>query len=477
MIIILLLIVLIIVMNIIYKLSKNKTRQYVKDTNINSNIPPGQIRTLKRYSIGLPEGFDLNEEFQSAFNLMENSNDCIFITGKAGTGKSTLLQYFRQKTRKKVAVLAFTGVAAVNVNGQTVHSFFGFPPRFIQIENIRRRRNRELLKEIDTIIIDEVSMVRADLMDGIDYALRINRDKMNVPFGGVQVLFFGDLFQLSPIVDPEMRDVFDQRYRSPFFFSADIFTNFKLKYIELNKIYRQKDEKFISLLDRIRNKECTKESLSFLNERIKDKTSDDPCCCITLTTSNPGANEINRIRLDKIPAKEYQYQASIVDEFDESSYPTERCLRLKKGAQIMLIKNDPDKRWVNGTLGEVSDLSNNCIKASIDNKVYEIPKAKWEKIKYTYNEKEKKIEEEVMGSFEQYPIKLAWAITIHKSQGQTFDTVIIDLENGAFTHGQVYVALSRCKSLEGITLKRPVIYSDIIFDERIYEFRKKIIPV
>lgn len=427
---------------------------------------------MKRFSQGLPDNFELSEEFQRAFELMENSNDYIFITGKAGSGKSTLLQYFKEHTKKNVVVLAPTGIAAVNVGGQTIHSFFKFPPRFIQKENIRRRRNTGIFKKIDAIIIDEVSMVRADLLDGIDYTLRVNKDEMETPFGGVQIIFFGDLFQLPPVVEREMSDVLNTKYESPYFFSADVFNDIKLKYFELSKIYRQSGIEFVGLLDNIRNKRCQENDLAILNQQVI-KGAVNLANCIILTTTNNGANLINEDRLTRLTGKEYRYSANASGKFDEFSYPTEPCLKLKNGAQIMLIKNDSGKRWVNGTLAEVYNLADDCIKVIIDEKIYDVPRVKWEKIVYKYNKEKDKIEEKVMGTFEQYPVKLAWAITIHKSQGQTFDDVIIDLEYGAFAHGQVYVALSRCTRLEGIRLKRPIIYNDIIFDERIYGFREK----
>ena len=422
----------------------------------------------------LPKDIDFNDEFKAAFDLMENSSDSIFITGKAGTGKSTLLKYFKANTKKKIVIVAPTGVAAVNVGGQTIHSFFKFPPSIIQKDTIRRLRNSSVIEKLDMVIIDEVSMVRSDLMDGIDYSLRINRDEMKKPFGGVQMVLFGDLFQLCPVVEKEAKVLLDERYASPYFFSAKVFQKFTIKYVELSKIYRQSDSKFVGLLNRLRNKEHTDEDLDLLNERVKkDATTATSDTTIILTTTNSLASAINQERLAKLPGKEYAYEAVITGKFDESAYPTEMSLRLKKEAQIILIKNDPDKQWVNGTLAKIISLSKDLIKVDINGHTCEVPRVKWQKIEYSYNKEEDKIEEDIVGVFEQYPIKLAWAITIHKSQGQTFDKVVLDLGHGAFTHGQAYVALSRCTRLEGITLKRPVIHSDIIFDGRIYEFRDK----
>lgn len=422
-------------------------------------------------TVTLPDDLYFTDAFKGAFELFENSRDHIFVTGKAGTGKSTLLQYMRENTRKQVAVLAPTGVGAINVNGQTIHSFFHFPPSFIQKENIRRHKNKKLIKNLDALIIDEVSMVRADLMDGIDQSLRINRNTMNVPFGGVQMVLFGDLFQLPPIVDPAFARIFDTLYKTPYFFSSRVMETVPLKYVELTEIFRQKEEAFISLLNKIRHGEVDEDDFTRLNGRVDPRISLDSCTgCIILTTTNAAAGRINRKRLSHISSKEYVYEARIVDEFDERSYPVEARLKLKKGTQIMLVRNDEHKRWVNGTLATVEDLSFKKILIDVQGNRHEVPKVQWPKTKYSYNEKEKKIEEKVTGMFEQYPIKLAWAITIHKSQGQTFDNVIIDLGSGAFAHGQVYVALSRCTSFEGITLTQPVMHRDMVFDERIHAF-------
>ncbi|MFH1199103.1 MAG: DEAD/DEAH box helicase [Candidatus Omnitrophota bacterium] len=421
----------------------------------------------------LPRDLELNDEFVGVFNLIENTQESIFITGKAGTGKSTLLKYFKENTAKNIAVLAPTGVAAVNIGGQTIHSFFRFPPRLIQRDNIHKRRNSEIMQKLDVIIIDEVSMVRADLMDGIDYALKINRGQMNLPFGGAQMVFFGDLFQLSPVVESQARDILEERYGSPYFFSARVFNKLQLRYVELNKNYRQSDAQFIDLLNKIRNKAQRADDLELLNERVRRIIPQGSKHCVILTATNDRANAINAQKLAGLPGKEYEYEAAITKEFNESAYPAEYCLRLKEGAQIILIRNDPDKRWVNGTIAQIVHLSLDTIKVSVEGNIYEVLKSSWEKIEYEYNRAEDKIEEKVIGTFEQYPIKLAWAITIHKSQGQTFDNVIIDLGAGAFTHGQVYVGLSRCTSLEGIILKKPVTASDIIFDERVREFRNR----
>jgi ATP-dependent DNA helicase PIF1 len=424
----------------------------------------------RRVSQGLPDDFELSLEFARAFELMEKTDQCILVTGKAGTGKSTLLQYFLEHTKKQRIVLAPTGVAAINVNGQTIHSFFGFPPKFIQKETIRRRRNRKMIKRIDTVIIDEVSMVRADLMDGIDYALRLNRDRMDEPFGGAQVIFFGDLFQLSPIVSQEMSGIYADKYTTPYFFSADVFKDLIVSGVELTRIFRQTDRQFIDLLNNIRNNEHDEDDFALLNSRVNRHIGDELDHHVTLTTTNKDASHINQRRLAKLTGRQLEYEAGVENDFDESAYPTDCCLKLKVGAQVMMLRNDPEKRWVNGSIGIIRALTGNSISVDIDGSLYAVKPVEWQKIVYEYNKESDRIDEKVIGTFTQYPLKLAWAITIHKAQGQTFDNVVIDLGYGAFAHGQVYVALSRCTSLQGITLKRPVTDRDVVFDKRIHQF-------
>ena len=422
----------------------------------------------------LPAHLDMNDEFKAAFDLMENTKECVFVTGKAGTGKSTLLKYFKANTGKRIIVLAPTGVAAINVGGQTIHSFFRLPPKVIRKDTIKRLRDRSLIENLDMIIIDEVSMVRSDLMDGIDYALRLNRGRMKTPFGGVQMVFFGDLFQLSPVVENEARELLEERYPSPYFFSAGVFNDCHIRSVEMSNIYRQKDASFMELLNRIRNKEYAGEDLRILNERVrKDAALPGKDDTVILTTTNILADRINQDRLARLPGRAITYEARSSGKFEAPAYPCPASLKLKKGAQVILMKNDPAKQWVNGTLAKVVALSEDSVVVDIDGRICDVPVVKWQKIEYSYNEDEDKIEDEVVGVFEQYPIKLAWAITIHKSQGQTFDRVVIDLGSGAFTHGQLYVALSRCTSLEGISLKRPVMPGDIIFDKRIYDFKDR----
>jgi len=417
---------------------------------------------------------EINEDFKCALNMIEGRNENVYVTGNAGTGKSTLLKYLRATTKKNVVVLAPTGIAAINVSGQTIHSFFRLPPKLIKVEDIRSSRNAILFQKLDAVIIDEVSMVRADLMDGVDYSLRINRRKMNEPFGGVQMVFFGDLFQLPPVVKGrDLEDYFNEVYGAPYFFCSKVIRNNRIRCVDLRKIYRQSDGEFIKMLNSVRENNLTSDLLQRLNTRVvpnlENAARGD---YVTLTTTNQAAYGINETFLEAIPEKEYEYHAQVQGKFDQSDYPTEATLRLKKGAHIMLLRNDPSKRWVNGTLAKVSHLGEDRVGIDIDGSKYEVNKETWKKIEYYYDREENRIEERVIGSFEQYPIRLAWAITIHKSQGQTFERVYIDLGTGAFAHGQTYVALSRCTTFGGIKLRRPVESRDVIFDPRVYEFTK-----
>lgn len=428
-------------------------------------------KTLQATRISLSE-VQLTSEFKHALELLQNTNKHLFITGKAGTGKSTLLRYFRETTRKRIAVVAPTGIAAINVEGQTVHSFLRLPPRFLEKNDVRMAgKNRVTIQKLDALIIDEVSMVRADLMDAIDWSLRINRGRMDEPFGGVQMVFFGDLYQLPPVVDEELQQVFEQRYESPFFFSASVFKSIDLDYIELIRIFRQTDEAFVALLIRVRDNNCTAEDIQELNRRVINDNAEQGSAVI-LTTTNHGAAEINEQKLNQLESGPFEYEASISGKFDDS-FPTDRKLVLKRGAQVILLKNDQGKRWVNGTIAHIADLSKDSISIAIGDRTYYLQRERWEKSQYQWKAETDTIERETVGAFEQFPLKLAWAITIHKSQGQTLTDVVIDVETGAFAHGQLYVALSRCTSLSGIRLRTPIQFSDIIFDHRVMEFKNK----
>ncbi len=419
---------------------------------------------------------ELNEDFLSALDLIENTTDTFFVTGKAGTGKSTLLKYIYEHTKKKCALLAPTGVAAVNVGGSTIHSFFGLPPTLIKQGDIRPYpRKAKLLNSVELLIIDEISMVRADLMDAIDQSLKINRKNFLQPFGGVQMVFFGDMFQLPPVVQRgEVQNYFDERYGGAYFFNADVFKELKLKTIELSKIYRQDDIIFKSLLEDIRHNKLSDKNLDLLNHQVytgdMDELFNDGEPIILLTTNNYKAGYINSQKLELLPKKPLKYSAGVIDNFEESAFPTDKDLKLKVGAQIMMLNNDVKKRWQNGTLGTITKLSPVMIEVEIDGIHYEVEKYCWNKVEYRFNKEKGDIEEHIRGSFIQFPIKLAWAITIHKSQGKTFDRVIIDLDRGAFAHGQVYVAFSRCRSLNGIYMTVPLRQKDIIVDEKIKDY-------
>ena len=419
---------------------------------------------------------ELSKDFQFALELLEKEGRNLFITGRAGTGKSTLLSLLRNTTRKKSVVLAPTGVAALNVQGQTIHSFFGFPPRMFPRSEIKRRRDKKLFKNLELLIIDEISMVRADLLDHIDYFLRLNRENP-MPFGGLQVVFFGDLFQLPPVIaSQEESAIYESQYPTPYFFSAAVFrADFSMEMYELKKVYRQADRHFLRLLEGIRLNQADDEDLEDLNQRYIPAFEAE-AYYITLTARNATADQINLRKLEQIPEGEKRYPATVKGEFNPSLFPTDQVLRLKPQAQVMLLKNDPERRFVNGTIGKIIRLGEETLHVLIHEghekeKVVELERADWEVLRYKTNlENPHLIETETLGSFNQFPVKLAWAITIHKSQGKTFDKVVIDLGKGAFEHGQTYVALSRCRSLEGLVLKQPLRQSDIITDERIVSF-------
>lgn len=422
------------------------------------------------------KALELNSDFKIALDLIEKEGKNLFITGRAGTGKSTLLQLYRNTTRKKVVVLAPTGVAALNVRGQTIHSFFGFPPRFISPREISKRKDRRLYRNMDVLVIDEISMVRADMLDNIDFFLRLNRDSP-LPFGGVQVVFFGDMFQLPPVVSTDFElEVFSSTYDSPFFFSAQLFRQgFELEMLELRKVYRQDNRHFLRLLDAIRLNHADQDDLDELNERY-DPNFESEELYITLCARNATAERINQSELSKIDEPERKYLASVTGEFNPTQYPADAALSLKLGAQVMLLKNDPERRYVNGTIGKIVDLEQESLKILIEEnglewKEIEVTPVTWEIIRYKSDPANPdEILSEVIGTFTQFPLRLAWAVTIHKAQGKTFDKVIIDLGTGAFEHGQTYVALSRCRTLDGIVLRQRIRPQDMLTDMRIVEF-------
>lgn len=421
---------------------------------------------------------DLNPEFKRALDLIENTNKNVFITGRAGTGKSTLLTYFRSQTKKKVVVLAPTGVAALNVRGQTVHSFFKFKPN-ITLQNVKRVYKKDdpknLYAKLDTIVIDEISMVRSDLLDCVDKFLQLNRGSFQ-PFGGIQMIFIGDLYQLPPVVTGSEREIFKTHYASQYFFDAKVFEKLQIEFIELEKVYRQKDDAFIELLNAVRNNSATEEHLFQINKRHNpDFVADPNSFTIYLTTTNDLADTINREQLSLLKQREFTYHGNITGSFERNSLPTDIELLVKVGSQVMMLNNDSRGRWVNGTIGKIVDIEKDededvLLVQMNDGQTREVTPFTWELFRFSFDQNKNSLVSETVGTFTQYPMRLAWAVTIHKSQGKTFDNVIIDIGRGTFVHGQLYVALSRCTSFEGIVLKQPVAKKHIFMDWRVVKF-------
>ena len=419
----------------------------------------------------------LSDDFNYALERMESGAN-LFITGRAGTGKSTLLQIFRRSTNRQVVVTAPTGVAALNVGGQTLHSLFGFPPRLLQKKDVRpNRRYKRLFMNLETLIIDEISMVRADMMMAIDYALKINRDS-GKPFGGVQVIFFGDLYQLPPVVSTqEERNWFSLKYASPYFFSAPCLDYIDLEMIELQQVYRQDSVHFLRLLEAIRNASMDYEELESLNERHIENFQPEPDDnYLTLAARNATVTRINSTALAENPNPEHQYVAQVTGTFKENLFPVPAALKLKEGAQVMTVRNDSDRKYVNGTIGTVVECKHESVVIRVKEdgatREFEVGYEEWDIIRYKADTADfTKIGTETLGTYKQIPVRLAWAVTIHKSQGKTFDNIIIDLGGkGAFEHGQTYVALSRCRTLEGIVLRHPLTPRDVMVDPAIVEF-------
>ncbi|MDR3112813.1 MAG: AAA family ATPase [Endomicrobium sp.] len=413
---------------------------------------------------------EINNEFKEAFNLISKTNDCVFVTGNAGTGKTTFLRYYLTRAAKKTVVLAPTGVAALNAGGETIHSFFKFKPD-ITLSKIKKKKlnDKSIYKNVETIIIDEASMLRCDLLDCVDKFLRLNRDAYNEPFGGVQMVFIGDLKQLPPVVTREEMQIFSSVYASPFFLSARSLIDCLFHTVELKKVYRQTDSGFVALLNSLRNGAAGKEDLEKLNKKVSNDLSLKPMT-VYLTTTNRKAAAINFQYLSKIKENPVFFTAK-TENIDETSkiFPAEYELTLKKGAQVMMLNNDFGGRWVNGSIGTVEDIkaSPNSDLTVIyvrfpNGRVETVEPYKWELFKYKWNESLSRIETETAGFFVQYPLKLSWALTIHKSQGKTFENIIVDMDYGSFAPGQLYVALSRCTTLDGIKLSRPLTQRDIL---------------
>ena len=434
-----------------------------------------------------------NLEFNYAADLVNTTNQLIYLTGKAGAGKTTFLKYIRQTTAKKTVVLAPTGVAALNAGGQTIHSFFKIAPSVYVPDDFRLRTkaapndedhrtiydnfrfkkgHKNLILGMELLIIDEVSMVRCDLLDVIDRLLRVFRERENEPFGGVQVLLIGDAFQLPPIAQNDQWELLKNYYESPFFFSSLVLKENKPYYIELKKIYRQHDMEFINLLNNIRINNVSQADLELLNSRFLPAIfKNENLNYVTIATHNRIVDDTNNRKLNDLSAELKSFTAAIAGEFPDTMAPTEKVLNLKIGAQVMFIRNDTErKKYFNGKIGKIIKIEDEKITVEVpEGKDIEVPQFTWQNIKYTWNAKEKKIEEELIGEFTQFPIKLAWSVTVHKCQGLTFENVIADL-SGSFTAGQVYVALSRCTSLEGLVLKSKINRNVIKTDPLVIKF-------
>ncbi len=458
--------------------------------------------------------FSSNPEALEALRIMRETGDFLFLTGEAGTGKSTLLKYFRQTTNKNVAILAPTGVAALNIQGQTVHSFCGFGPDITlqKVKKFARTSNKfQLLQKLQTIVIDEISMVRADLLDCVDKFLRINGPVPDKPFGGMQMVFIGDLHQLPP-VDKDFQDGegLIKLYRSPYFFDALSYKKAKFSHIQLRQIYRQRDSVFIEVLNAVRNNAITQDHLQILNGRSHGPGAKFAFeqFSVYLSPHNARVNQINNFFIEKLPTELKTYCGAASGSFQNREVPADLNLNVKVGAQVMMLNNDYKKRWINGTMGKVirieagkSDKSEGMEdedefnderfgktgrgdSAICDRIVIELESGEivsvfphtWEMFRFVLDKRTQKIDSRVVGNYTQYPFKLAWAVTIHKAQGKTFDKVYVDLSTGTFAHGQLYVALSRCRSLEGLYLKRPITPNDIIVDQRVVKFLESLRP-
>jgi uncharacterized protein YpbB len=432
-----------------------------------------------------------NITFNLASDLVKNTNISLFLTGKAGTGKTTFLKHIQNTSIKKMVIVAPTGVAAINAGGVTMHSFFQLPflpfvkdanhgfgqiecvNRYTHFKNVKFNKEKiELLNELDLLIIDEVSMLRADMLDCIDETLKYYR-RNQIPFGGVQLLFIGDMFQLPPVTSDNEWSLLSKYYKSPFFFSSEAYQQLNPAHIELSKIYRQKEEKFINLLNNIRHNNMDEYDFELLQERFDPDAARYQDGLITLTTHNRTADSINQQKLAELEQESIVFEGEINGDFNEKSLPAEKSLELKEGAQVMFIKNDIEKKYFNGKLAKIKSIAKDEIIVEFESgNQLKIEKEVWKNIRYNLNRDENVIEEEEIGSFKQFPIRLAWAITIHKSQGLTFDRLAIDA-GASFAAGQVYVALSRCRTFDGLTLLSRIYQNSILSDERIVNFSIK----
>tara|TARA_R110000803_G_scaffold59837_2_gene118787 strand:- start:1943 stop:3289 length:1347 start_codon:yes stop_codon:yes gene_type:complete len=396
----------------------------------------------------------------------------LFLTGRAGTGKTTMLRKFLAEAGEKAVVLAPTGVAAMNAGGQTIHSFFKLPPRLVEPADIKRLRSTRLIKAVETVIIDEISMVRSDMLDAIDRSLKLNRMSKR-PFGGVRMILSGDLHQLPPVVSNSEAPILQQRYGGSYFFNAPAFKDAEFALLALKHVFRQEDPRFLALLGALRTGRVTPMDEAVLRSVVSSRSAVDASeTHVVLTPNNANANRINQARLAGLTSKPKIFPAEVQGQFDEKSYPTEADLELKEGARVMLIRNDPEGRWVNGSLATVEGFSGRTVIVSIEGRVYEIEPSAWEKYRYELDPDTKKVKREVVGTFKQVPLRLAYAVTIHKAQGLTLDKVFIDFDSGMFAHGQAYVAFSRARTLEGLEISRELRPRDLVLDREAFAFGK-----
>jgi ATP-dependent DNA helicase PIF1 len=411
----------------------------------------------------------LSPEQQAVFDAIETTSDHIFVTGRAGTGKSTLLSHLSWNTAKQVVICAPTGVAALNVGGQTIHSLFRLPIGVIADHEIEQSRElRKLLGTLDTIVIDEVSMVNADLLDAVDRSLRQARQRPHEAFGGAQVVLFGDPYQLAPVPgDADERAYFEDQYRSMWFFDAKVWSEADLRIYELSVIHRQHEAEFKYMLNAVRHGRVTAEIAKRLNDTGARPAPTDGA--ITLATTNSTVTRINAAELAKLPGRALTARAEVSGEFGGRSYPADEALELKVGAQVMFLRNDSDQRWVNGSIGTVTKIDS-TVWVEVDGETHQVQPAIWEKYRYSYSQTTKSLKKDIVAEFTQFPLRLAWAVTIHKSQGKTYDRAIVDLGQRSFAPGQTYVALSRISELDGLYLTRPLRPSDIIVDENVLRF-------
>jgi ATP-dependent exoDNAse (exonuclease V) alpha subunit len=418
----------------------------------------------------------LSPEQQAVFDAIETTRDHIFVTGRAGTGKSTLLNHLSWNTSKQVVICAPTGVAALNVGGQTIHSLFRLPIGVIADHEIEQSGElRKLLGTLDTIVIDEVSMVNADLLDAIDRSMRQARQRPREAFGGAQVVLFGDPYQLAPVPgDGDERAYFEDQYRSMWFFDAKVWSEADLTIYELSTIHRQHEDEFKYMLNAVRHGRVTAEIAARLNETGARPAPTDGA--ITLATTNSTVSRINAVELARLPGRALTARAEISGEFGGRSYPADETLELKVGAQVMFLRNDSDQRWVNGSIGTVTKIDS-TVWVDVDGDVHQVQPAVWEKYRYSYSQATKSLRKDIVAEFTQFPLRLAWAVTIHKSQGKTYDRAIVDLGQRSFAPGQTYVALSRISELDGLYLSRPLRPSDIIVDENVVRFMSRVAPI